>query len=211
MLRNLLEEAWIRDRNHPVVFGIKAAWILLILFASAKNWTILCLSVVLVHLFTNIAQVHYLLPISEQEWKKRIVTRAFARSLIFTLVLSMELVLSALLWDRGTPYSLWEAVLLHCAVFLLLVHVNLPKHMKKLQADMWEIKDTATDVFAVIVTFMVSGCFTDTESNGEVIGAVICSFIIVVLLIDVVNNLRRLKIGDYPCAEEALTLDEGTR
>jgi hypothetical protein len=26
----------------------------------------------------------------------------------------------------------------------------------------------------------------------------------------VVNNLRRLKIGDYPCAEEALTLDEGT-
>lgn len=215
MIKDIIEEAWIRNFCRPDLFIFKIIiYILVMLVIGASGWAYVFMFMTAIPMLLNIEHINYLLPMSDSYRIKSGVTKVIMKAFMYTLMLVLGTVLSILLFHRNIYGDNIFVILIHIYAFLIFIDAGISTEQGILQGNTkasHKISDNIIPFFIqgmaiIYVALQALQLFRDgrifmfslnLDFAVSVKGMIISTVIMILVILKIINECRSFDIGDY--------------
>lgn len=218
MIKDILEEAWIRNFSRPELFIFKIIIFILVMLligASGWGWVYVFIFMAAIPMLLNIEHINYLLPMSDSYRIKSGVTKVIIKAFMYTLMLVLGTVLSILLFHRNIYGDNIFVILIHIYAFIIFIDAGISMEWGILQGN---IKASHKKISDKIIPSFIQGiaiiyvalCALQLFMDGRIFmfnlnldftvsvkDMVISTVIMIFVILKIINECRSFDIGDY--------------
>jgi hypothetical protein len=213
MIRDILEEKWIRNVSYPVIFGMKIIIAIFILLFGWTFWPYLFAGYLgVISNYHAYPQIDYLLPVRDAERRKRIILKTVMESALSIILLGAGVYIPTILYHAELNCNVILVVLIHICAFFIFVDVKLGGEIVGLQGHKrkaytwWNVVRSAVVICIVWFTFAASSSFCagsafsflgKKQNNLWHFTAIILILGSILVMIDIWIRIKKLQVEDY--------------